>query len=127
MPRFYFFYGFYFPSFLDFFVYAHFYLFICYALQAIYVADMIVVMASGRVKWVGSPADSSLASYISVLSLNEFNTFTEVQSNGKNPNLDGETEKPRERDCIISNPDEALDIVEVEARKEGSVESAVYK
>lgn len=98
-----------------------------YPLQAIYVADMIVVMDNGHVKWVGSPADSSLASYMSILSLNEFNTFSESQNNETKLNLDDETSKPCEHDSIISNPNEALDIVEVETRKEGRVESAVYK
>lgn len=87
---------------------------------------MVVVMDNGHVKWVGSPADSSFASYISFISLNEFNTFTEVQRNEKLPNLNGETEKPRELDST-STSNEAQDIIEVEARKEGRVESAVYK
>lgn len=88
---------------------------------------MIVVMDNGHVKWAGSPVDSSIASYVSILSPNEFNTLTEVQSDEKKPNRDGGTAKPLEHDSIISNPNEALDIVEVEARKEGGVESAVYK
>nr|QVT92351.1 ABC transporter [Salvia miltiorrhiza] len=95
-------------------------------IQAIYQADMVVVMDNGHVKWVGSPADSSLTSYVSFLSLNDFDTFTEAQRNEKLPSLNGETEKPRELDSI-STSNEAQDIVEVEARKEGRVESAVYK
>lgn len=87
---------------------------------------MVVVMDNGRVKWVGSPADSSVASYVSVLSLNEFNTFTEVQKNKKPSNFDGEREKPHELDPISSTND-GQDIVEVETRKEGRVESTVYK
>lgn len=87
---------------------------------------MIVVMDNGHVKWIGSPTDSSVTSYISFLSLNEFDTFTEVQRNEKLPNIDGKTEKPRELDSI-SNINEAQDIIEVEARKEGRVESEVYK
>lgn len=94
--------------------------------QAIYLADMVVVMDNGHVKWVGSPSDSSVASYISFLSPNEFDTFSEVQRNGKMTNLNSETVKPDERDSI-STSNEAQDIVEAEARKEGRVESAVYK
>ncbi|XP_047963792.1 ABC transporter C family member 13 [Salvia hispanica] len=95
-------------------------------IQAIHLADMIVVMDSGHVKWIGSPTDSSVTSYISFLSLNDFDTFTEVQRNEKLPNLDGKMEKPRELDSI-STINEAQDIIEVEARKEGRVESEVYK
>ncbi|KAL8456965.1 hypothetical protein ACS0TY_034986 [Phlomoides rotata] len=95
-------------------------------IQAIYMADMVVMMDNGHVKWVGSPADSSVASYISFLSLNEFNTFTEVQKNKKLSNFDGETEKPQELDSI-STINEGQDTIEVETRKEGRVESTVYK
>lgn len=94
--------------------------------QAIYLADMVVVMDNGHVKWVGSPSDSSVASHISFLSLDEVNTLTEVQRNGKMSNLNGETEKAHELDSI-STSNEAQDIIEVEARKEGKVESTVYR
>lgn len=87
---------------------------------------MVVVMDNGHVKWVGSPSDSSVASYISFLSPNEFDTFSEVQRNGKMTNLNSETGKPDERDSI-STSNEAQDIIEAEARKEGRVEPTVYK
>ncbi|KAI3455227.1 hypothetical protein Pfo_011890 [Paulownia fortunei] len=95
-------------------------------IQAIYLADMVVVMDKGHVKWVGSPADSSVTSYISFLSLNEFNTFTEVQKNKKLSIFSGESEKTQELECI-STSNEAQDIIEVETRKEGRVEATVYK
>lgn len=98
----------------------------CPPLQAIYLADMVVVMDNGHVKWVGSPSDSSAASYITFLSPNEFDTFSEVQRKGKMSNLNSETVKRDELDSI-GTLNEAEDIIEAEARKEGRVESAVYK
>ncbi|KAK6147863.1 hypothetical protein DH2020_018775 [Rehmannia glutinosa] len=92
-------------------------------IQAIYLADMVVVMDKGHVKWVGSPADSSVTSHISFLSLDEVNTFTEVQNTKK---LSNESEKTQEVECIITS-NEAQDIIEAEARKVGRVEATVYK
>ncbi|KAL3633123.1 ABC transporter C member 13 [Castilleja foliolosa] len=94
-------------------------------IQAINMADMVVVMDKGRVKWAGSPADSSISSYISFLSLDKFDSFTEVIHNGK---LSNEPEKPEELEGIsITTSNDAQDTIEAEARKEGRVEATVYK
>ncbi|KAL2242765.1 UNVERIFIED_CONTAM: ABC transporter C family member 13 [Sesamum indicum] len=95
-------------------------------IQAIYVADMVVVLDKGHVKWVGGPADSSVTSYISFLSPNEFSTLAEGQNSKKLLNISGESDKAQEVECI-STSTEGQDIVEVETRKEGRVESTVYK
>ncbi|KAL0354884.1 UNVERIFIED_CONTAM: ABC transporter C family member 13 [Sesamum radiatum] len=95
-------------------------------IQAIYAADMVVVLDKGHVKWVGSPADSSVTSYISFLSLDEFGTLAEGQNSKKLLNISGESDKAQEVESI-STSNEGQDIVEVEARKEGRVESTVYK
>ncbi|PIN08442.1 Multidrug/pheromone exporter, ABC superfamily [Handroanthus impetiginosus] len=95
-------------------------------IQAIYVADTVVVMDKGQVKSVGSPTDSFVTSYISSLSLNEFNTFPEVNDNEKLSNISGVSEKAQEVECL-STPSEAQDNTEAETRKEGRVESMVYK
>ncbi|GFP93552.1 ABC transporter c family member 13 [Phtheirospermum japonicum] len=92
-------------------------------IQAIYMADTVIVMDKGHVKWAGSPADSSISSYISFLSLDGFNSFTQVQNSEK---LSNEPEKTQELECITSSND-AQDTIEVEARKEGRVEATVYK
>ncbi|KAG8379711.1 hypothetical protein BUALT_Bualt07G0117400 [Buddleja alternifolia] len=95
-------------------------------IQAIHLADMVLLMDKGRVKWAGSPSDSSINSYTAFLSQNEFNTLSEVQKNKKVSNISGEPEKAQEVDCI-STSNEAEDIVQVETRKEGRVETTVYK
>ncbi|KAL0319052.1 UNVERIFIED_CONTAM: ABC transporter C family member 13 [Sesamum angustifolium] len=94
-------------------------------IQAIYAADMVVVLDKGHVKWVGSPADSSVTSYISFLSLNEFGTLAEGRNSKKLLNISGESEKAQEVESI-STSSEGQDIVEVEVRKDGRVESTVY-
>ncbi|XP_051148072.1 ABC transporter C family member 13 isoform X1 [Andrographis paniculata] len=95
--------------------------------QAIYTADIVVVLDRGHVKWVGSPSDSSFASYLSFLSPNEFNAFCdEPQSSEKVTSISGESIKVLEVDRV-SDTIETHDIIEVEARKEGRVESKVYK
>ncbi|KAL6497133.1 hypothetical protein OROGR_029062 [Orobanche gracilis] len=98
-------------------------IFCTHNIQAIYLADVVVVMDKGQVQWVESPSDSSISSYISLLSLDEFNnSFTEVQNNKK---LSSELEKTKEIECI-NNANDAQDIIEVETRKEGRVEAKSY-
>ncbi|KAK4488885.1 hypothetical protein RD792_004675 [Penstemon davidsonii] len=94
--------------------------------QAIHMADMVVVMDKGRVKWEGSPKDSSFTSYISFLSPNEFNTFSEVHNKEKLSNIPSGSKDAHEVECV-STSHEAQDIIEAEARKEGRVELTVYK
>ncbi|KAL3835470.1 hypothetical protein ACJIZ3_010206 [Penstemon smallii] len=94
--------------------------------QAIHMADMVVVMDKGRVKWEGSPNDSSFTSYISFLSPDEFNTFSEVHNKEKLSNIPSGSKDAHEVECV-STSHEAQDIIEVETRKEGRVELSVYK
>ncbi|XP_022853952.1 ABC transporter C family member 13 isoform X4 [Olea europaea var. sylvestris] len=95
--------------------------------QAISLADMVVVMDKGHMKCVGSPSDPSVASYISFLSVNDFNTFSEEGKKEKISNVIEETlEKDLDVDCISSSS-QAQDIIEVETRKDGRVEPTVYK
>lgn len=89
-------------------------------------ADMVVVMDKGHVKWVGNPSDPSITSHISFLSVNEFDSFPEVENNKKLSNVSGKSEKTQELECVGTSR-EARDIIEVERRKEGRVESTVYK
>ncbi|EYU21737.1 hypothetical protein MIMGU_mgv1a0212503mg, partial [Erythranthe guttata] len=96
-------------------------------IQAIYKADMVVVMDKGHVKWIGNPMDlSSVTSYISFLSENEFDTFSDIKNKGKSSNSCCESEKNQELECI-STSNEAQGTIEVEIRNEGRVESTVYK
>ncbi|KAL2533987.1 multidrug resistance-associated protein 11 [Abeliophyllum distichum] len=96
-------------------------------IQAITLADMVVVMDKGRVKCMGSPSDPSVASYITFYSVNEFNTFPEEGKKEKISNVNEETlEKDLDVDCI-SFASQAQDIIEVETRKDGRVEPTVYK
>ncbi|KAL0415431.1 UNVERIFIED_CONTAM: ABC transporter C family member 13, partial [Sesamum latifolium] len=81
-----------------------------------------LLLDKGHVKWVGSPADSSVTSYISFLSLNEFGTLAQGQNSKKLLNISGESDKAQEVESIGTSS-EGQDIVEVEARKEGRVES----
>ncbi|KAL8042899.1 hypothetical protein ABFX02_09G082600 [Erythranthe guttata] len=97
-------------------------------IQAIYKADMVVVMDKGHVKWIGNPRDlSSVTSYISFLSENEFDTFSDIKNKGKSSNSCGESEKNQEVLECISTSNEAQGTIEVEIRNEGRVESTVYK
>lgn len=96
-------------------------------LQAIHVADIIVVMEKGHVKCVGNSADSYVASYVSLISLNDSNTFPEVDNTGKNLNsLSESIENTKEVECANTSI-EVQDIIEVETRKEGKVELKVYR
>lgn len=89
-------------------------------------ADMVVVLDKGHVKWTGNPADSSFTSYLSFLTLDEFDSVSEAQRSEQVRNFSGELNKAIEVECI-STSGEVQDFIELEARKEGRVESTVYK
>lgn len=93
-------------------------------LQAINLADMVVVMEKGHMKWLGSPSDSAFMSHISFLSPNEFNTFSEIQDKGKSNS--SESKKGEEVECVSAS-NEAENIIEAETRKVGRVDPTVYR
>ncbi|KAM7471627.1 hypothetical protein LguiA_009810 [Lonicera macranthoides] len=97
-------------------------------IQAISSADLIIVMDRGRVKWVGSPADSSVSSFVKVSSSEEFNISSQVQRQEISTNNYTEDQQKLllESDGIHVS-EEAQVIIEVELRKEGRVEPTVYK
>ncbi|XP_073023076.1 ABC transporter C family member 13 [Primulina eburnea] len=96
-------------------------------IQAIHLADVIVVMEKGHVKCVGNSADSYVASYVSLISLNDSNTFPEVDNKGKKTSsLIEYIENTQEVECANTSI-EVQDVIEVETRKEGRVELKVYQ
>ncbi|XP_073147479.1 ABC transporter C family member 13 isoform X2 [Henckelia pumila] len=96
-------------------------------IQAIHVADIVVVMDKGHMKCVGNPADSYVASYVSLISLNDYDTFPKIGNKGKKWNsLTESIENTQEVECANTSI-EVQDIIEVETRKEGRVELKVYQ
>ncbi|OAY37002.1 hypothetical protein MANES_11G066800v8 [Manihot esculenta] len=96
--------------------------------QAISSADMIVVLDKGHVKWVGSSADLSVSSYSAMSPHNEFDISPNVQEQELriSTSIEGRKSYTLEKEFIHTS-EEAQEIVEVELRKEGKVELAVYK
>nr|AIU41639.1 ABC transporter family protein [Hevea brasiliensis] len=96
--------------------------------QAISSADMIVVMDKGHVKWVGSSADLSVSSFSAFSPQNDFDILPNLQGQelSKNTSIEGRKSFSLEEEFIHIS-EEAQEIVEVEQRKEGKVELAVYK
>ncbi|XP_015570863.2 ABC transporter C family member 13 isoform X5 [Ricinus communis] len=96
--------------------------------QAISSADRIVVMERGHVKWVGNSTDLAVSSYSAFSLQNEFDTLSYVQGQGLRINTSTESIKSpsvdKESICVS---EEAQEIFEVELRKAGRVELAVYK
>ncbi|XP_037494972.1 ABC transporter C family member 13 isoform X2 [Jatropha curcas] len=97
-------------------------------IQAISSADMIVVMDKGYVKWVGSSADLPISSYSAFSPQNEFDTLPYVQGQEISivTSIEGRKSLTGEKESSHISED-AQEIVEVEIRKEGRVELAVYK
>ncbi|OEL16196.1 ABC transporter C family member 13, partial [Dichanthelium oligosanthes] len=98
-------------------------------LQAISAADMIVVMANGLVKWLGT-LESFLATPYSRISKPDSSSPTSfaVSVKDKIPMASCElkTDVILEEDSVVAY-EEQKDQVEAEARKEGMVELIVYK
>ncbi|XP_023761858.1 ABC transporter C family member 13 [Lactuca sativa] len=97
-------------------------------IQAIFAADMVVIMEKGQVKWVGSPSECSNSSYASFVTTEELNSSYETETQVES----GDT-------CIgvpesvVADQSEGIDIIDaadniisVEERKEGRVETTVY-
>ncbi|GAB4850548.1 ABC transporter C member 13 [Ancistrocladus abbreviatus] len=102
--------------------------FLCtHNIEAISSADVVVVMEKGQAKFIGSPANLSVPSYsIFSLPIGE-NSSLHVQRRGSS--LDSVESKESlfvEKDCICVS-EEAQEIIDVEERKEGKVDLAVYK
>ncbi|KAI7753670.1 hypothetical protein M8C21_015812 [Ambrosia artemisiifolia] len=96
-------------------------------IQAIFSADMVVIMEKGQVKWVGSPAscaDSPYASYVRPEELNtSYDTKAQVEVGDTCMRVQEDDVAESE---IINIVDPADDIISVEERKEGRVETIVY-
>ncbi|KAL4559871.1 hypothetical protein LXL04_032017 [Taraxacum kok-saghyz] len=96
-------------------------------IQAIFAADMVVVMEKGQVKWVGSPSDCSNSSYASFVKVEEVNSSyeTETQVETGDSCMGVQERVVVESECIdiIDTTD---NIIGVEERKEGRVETTVY-
>ncbi|KAF8393024.1 hypothetical protein HHK36_021265 [Tetracentron sinense] len=98
-------------------------------IQAISSADMIVVMDKGLVKWVGSLADFSVSSYSTVSLLKEpiiSSSQLLRHESSTNSSSDSKQNLLLQRDCTDVS-EEAQEIIEIELRKEGTVEFSVYK
>lgn len=95
--------------------------------QAIYAADVVVEMDKGRVKWVGSPSNLTVSSYLALPSIDNLNGSSEVHKKVIRSAVASETiEEVQEQDHL--NLLEAVqETIEAETRKEGKVELIVYK
>uniref|UniRef100_A0A453QZE0 ABC transporter domain-containing protein n=1 Tax=Aegilops tauschii subsp. strangulata TaxID=200361 RepID=A0A453QZE0_AEGTS len=97
-------------------------------LQAIYAADMIVVMANGFVKWFGT-LDSFLATPYSKISNPDSSSAVSATSSQKNkgPSTSEFNTKDVLDNGSVVDQEEQRDQTEAEGRKEGKVEIIVYK
>ncbi|XP_058067672.1 ABC transporter C family member 13 isoform X3 [Magnolia sinica] len=96
--------------------------------QAISSADMIVVMDRGHVKWTGSFADFSESPYATIPSMEDSKISSQSLRPKNSINSSSEL-RPNlipEEDCITLS-EEAQEAIEIELRKEGTVELGVYK
>ncbi|KAJ0794971.1 putative ABC-type xenobiotic transporter [Helianthus annuus] len=96
-------------------------------IQAIFAADMVVIMDKGQVKWVGSPASCSNSPYASYVRSEKLNTSSETKPQLETGDtctrvLEGDVTESE----IINIVNPADDIIRVEERKEGRVETTVY-
>nr|XP_029150836.1 ABC transporter C family member 13 isoform X4 [Arachis hypogaea] len=96
--------------------------------QAISLADMVVVMDKGHVKWLGSSAAFPISSYTRFSPSNDIDL---TSKNHRESCSSDSSSKPKEQSLpekeIVHSPEIAEEIVEVELRKEGKVEIGVYK
>ncbi|KAL3511976.1 hypothetical protein ACH5RR_024693 [Cinchona calisaya] len=93
--------------------------------QAIYAADMVVEMDKGRVKWVGTPSDLNVSSYLAFPSIDNCNISSEVQAD-KRSFVAVEAEQEVQEDDS-GKLEGVIGTIEAETRKEGRVEIVVYK
>lgn len=96
-------------------------------IQAIFSADTIVVMDKGQVKWVGSPGQSSISSYIAPSLLENFNISSNIQTLEKNVDAIEALQNVLLESDGIHVSEEAQNIIEFEHRKQGRVEPVIYK
>ncbi|CAI9113865.1 OLC1v1014556C1 [Oldenlandia corymbosa var. corymbosa] len=94
--------------------------------QAIYAADMVVELDKGTVKWVGSPSELSLSSYLAVPSIDNCNVTSVVQVEQMSSAITEVQEEVQEDDSVC-NLGDLKGSIEAEKRKEGRVELMVYK
>ncbi|XP_025614974.1 ABC transporter C family member 13 isoform X2 [Arachis hypogaea] len=96
--------------------------------QAISLADVVVVMDKGHVKWLGSSAAFPISSYTRFSPSNDLDL---TSKNHRESCSSDSSSKPKEQSLpekeIVHSPEIAEEIVEVELRKEGKVEIGVYK
>ncbi|XP_027169805.1 ABC transporter C family member 13 isoform X1 [Coffea eugenioides] len=94
-------------------------------IQAIYAADMVVEMDKGRVKWVGTPSDLKVSSYLAFPSIENCSISSEVQVEERS-SISVEAEGGVEVDNSY-NLEGGQGTTDAETRKEGRVELLVYK
>jgi ATP-binding cassette, subfamily C (CFTR/MRP), member 10 len=96
--------------------------------QAIFAADMIVVMANGLIKWFGTPK-SFLATPYSRISKPDNSSPTSFAASvkDKTPMVTCELKPDAVLEDSVVCYEETKDRVEEEARKQGKVELGVYK
>ncbi|PWA36498.1 ABC transporter C family member 13 [Artemisia annua] len=96
-------------------------------IQAIYAADMIVIMDKGQVKWVGSPTDCSSSTYAAFVRQEELKTSSETKAQVESVDTcTGVQESVVVESEGIDIMDTDDNIIRVEERKEGRVETSVY-
>lgn len=84
-------------------------------------------MEKGRIKWVGTPSDLTVSSYLALPSIDRLSCSSEVEVEEKESIFTSEAkEEVQEQDCL-HNLEVVQETVESEARKEGRVEPVVYK
>ncbi|XP_022153504.1 ABC transporter C family member 13 isoform X3 [Momordica charantia] len=96
--------------------------------QAIYSADMVIVMDKGKVKWVGHPTNLSGSSYIAFSRSNEVDTSTLIQGQECQviERTEAQTHFLDEKDAM-NDPNGVTETVDDEMRIEGRVQLSVYK
>lgn len=99
------------------------------ASQAIYAANIVVEMEKGRIKWMGTPSELTVSSYLALPSIDKLSCSSEVEVEveEKESIFTSEAkEEVQEQDCLHIL-EVVQETVESEARKEGRVEPVVYK
>ncbi|KAF5176046.1 ABC transporter ATP-binding protein/permease VMR1, partial [Thalictrum thalictroides] len=96
--------------------------------QAIYMADMIVIMDKGHVKWTGLLAEFVASPYSTIPLLKEsvVSTSQIIEQECNNSGTDDFTESIHPESDYLSRSEEAQ-VIETETRKEGTVDLSVYK
>ncbi|KAD4585541.1 hypothetical protein E3N88_23142 [Mikania micrantha] len=94
-------------------------------IQAIFAADIVVIMDKGQVKWVGSPTNCSHSSYASFVRAEELNTSSETIEQVETGDSCMRVHDLAESE-VINITDPTDDIIKIEERKEGRVETTVY-